>query len=970
MSDTATPSARLLARLRDTLGPVAQVTGRAGGPLGRHRATAARSAGGEPRLASGVTFAAIPVFAWSTLTWLVLMLRQVPCLRGLDQYKWMCYSDIGILYQVRDQATGSALYFDIDWEYPVLSGYFAEFARRITDLLGFTAGPDVDGAAQAANAHVYFAVNAILLFACFLVIVAVQRRMSVTHPWAVMAVAVSPAVMATGIVNWDLFAIMLTALGLYAHARGKWWQAGVWLGLAVAAKFYPLVILGGLFALALRPFLRSVLFPQSDGDDPAGALAAIVNFLKLLLAAGAAWLLANLPVMLYDFDRFAYFYTFNQGRPADLGSPWYAFTSAGFSLPNAQAWALGLMFLGYAAIALLIVLAPVRPRPGQVAFLCVALMVSLNTVYSPQYVLWTLPLVVLARPVLGDLVAWTVAELGYYAAVWTFLDWFQFGVARWPITPTAVGSAGSLAYSLAIFARIGVTWWIMAVVARDIWWPRHDPCRAEREGLAPVAGLGATGSGVTRFAGLAGAVRGLVRPRSGAPRPTAARPAYRLARHSIDGPVRYQARPTAVTAPPAPTEPAPAPVEPQATAAAVAEKPAPVVTKPKKKGKGGHAVRRPPVPAATVKAAKAGPGSRPAAPAAAQPDRRRTATAAVAPTRVTAPGRARPLFQPAAAPLVAVVGFLASRLTLLFSALAVAKTTDGLSGLDATVRWDAFLYSAIADSGYTAEAGANTAALVPGLPLLLRLCHAVGVSTAVGGYVIALAGSALAAWALYRLGRGGVAGAVAVVAWSFAPVAIFADVPYAEAPFAACAFWAWAKAREGKWWTAGALAAGACCFRLSGAFLVAGLIVMALLGAARGDDAGLRTRGAAARGAAQRLAGLSPVLLPAIAWGVYQKAHFGSWSATLAAQQAGYFRQFAWPWRAWTTTIQSVQNQPDNSWIYIGETVAVVAAVAVGALLVWRFSLAQGVYVGLQGVAYACQTWFYTAARSSLLWFP
>ncbi|MDR1806814.1 MAG: hypothetical protein LBR33_02685, partial [Propionibacteriaceae bacterium] len=39
-------------------------------------------------------------------------------------------------------------------------------------------------------------------------------------------------------------------------------------------------------------------------------------------------------------------------------------------------------------------------------------------------------------------------------------------------------------------------------------------------------------------------------------------------------------------------------------------------------------------------------------------------------------------------------------------------------------------------------------------------------------------------------------------------------------------------------------------------------------------------------------------------------------------------------------------------------------------LLVWRFSLAQGVYVGLQGVAYACQTWFYTAARSSLLWFP
>ena len=52
--------------------------------------------------------------------------------------------------------------------------------------------------------------------------------------------------------NWDLFAVGLTAFFLYAWARRAPVLAGVLLGLAVAAKFYPLFLVGPLIVLALR----------------------------------------------------------------------------------------------------------------------------------------------------------------------------------------------------------------------------------------------------------------------------------------------------------------------------------------------------------------------------------------------------------------------------------------------------------------------------------------------------------------------------------------------------------------------------------------------------------------------------------------------------------------------------------------------------------------------------------------------
>jgi hypothetical protein len=102
-----------------------------------------------------------------------------------------------------------------------------------------------------------------------------------------------------------------------------------------------------------------------------------------------------------------------------------------------------------------------------------------NKVYSPQYVLWLLPLAVLARPRWRDLLIWQAGELFYFVAVWTYLGgWLEESTG-----------GGSPVYDLSIWVRVAAQLYLVAVIVRDILRPQHDPVRStdpDYEGERPL----------------------------------------------------------------------------------------------------------------------------------------------------------------------------------------------------------------------------------------------------------------------------------------------------------------------------------------------------------------------------------------------------------------------------------------------------------------------------------------------------
>ncbi len=385
------------------------------------------------------------VYLVLTANFVVLMLRQIPCQwYGATNYLAGCYSDIQVLWYWRGLQDGQIPFLQADVEYPVLTGAFMELGRRLVLLFGGRSEPGLDAAQVTHAASLFFAVTAVLVFVLFAVLV--WAHLQLHRPWDAMMIAASPAIATVGLINWDALVVALTSLAILAWARKKPLWAGIWIGLGISAKLYPALLLAPLFILALRT-------------------GKWREFFTTLAATVAAWLVVNVPVYLATPEGWLYFWTFNVDRGADLGSVWYALQLGGLSIPGLSSLISALMVLGTAAILGLMLFAPTKPRFAQGAFLMVVLFLVLNKVYSPQYVLWLLPLLVLARPRWFDWIMFSVAETIYYFAVWAHLDGVLLG-----------DGAGRL-YWLAVYFRVGVQLWLASRVIDDIVHPKNDIVR-------------------------------------------------------------------------------------------------------------------------------------------------------------------------------------------------------------------------------------------------------------------------------------------------------------------------------------------------------------------------------------------------------------------------------------------------------------------------------------------------------------
>ncbi|ADX75052.1 putative integral membrane protein [Pseudarthrobacter phenanthrenivorans Sphe3] len=415
-----------------------------GGPLGAKAAPGVVSPG-------VFTVERVLVILTVTAALLGILLKGYCRANGWDsptQFYATCYSDFPEVFRSRGLAEGT---------FPILGGQF-EYPVLIALIAGVTAWLVPGTGLSDDRVLAYFDINAALLAAVTVVAVLATARMSTRRPWDAAMVALAPGIVLAGTINWDLWAVALLAVGMYFFARERLVPAGIFIGLAVSANLYPLLILAAMFLLALRT-------------------GRFRPLLKTTAAAAAAWLAANLPFAVANPAGWLHFFQFSADRDAGYGSPWFAYNllldrlrGQELSAGAVDVLSLGFFAVSCALIALVALTAPRRPRLAQLAFLIVAAFILTNKVYSPQFVVWLVPLLALARPRWRDFLVWQGVEGLHWAAVWMYLG--------------QVTSAGSSQhnldmpyYVLAVAAHMAAVAYLMARVTWDIYDPTYDPIR-------------------------------------------------------------------------------------------------------------------------------------------------------------------------------------------------------------------------------------------------------------------------------------------------------------------------------------------------------------------------------------------------------------------------------------------------------------------------------------------------------------
>lgn len=433
---------------------VSGLTEAIGGPRGDH---AVRE---SPRRGGRFWTAARIVLALTCLTLVLHWVQKSPCRDGawqdLSQYKSFCYTDVLALYYAEGLNQGKIPYFpDADThqvEYPVLTGAFMGVIGLPVYWLG-QRNPELN------QGQTFYDVTALALIGFAVATAAMILSLRRRRPWDAALFALSPALLVTTTVNWDFLAIVLAVGGIWCWARRHPVAAGILLGLGAAAKLWPGFLLGPLIVLAIRER----------------------TYRPMLLAVGSAigaWLVTNVPVMLLSFKDWNQFWHLSNTRAIDWGTSWYVgrfFDGDIFGgvapafwgdIPLVSRLAIVLFLLGCAGVAALTFLARTPPRYAQLAFLVIAIFLVTSKVWSQQFNLWLLPLLVLARPKWGAFLLWQVAEIGYFLAFYLEL----MGASGQKVIPEGL-------FIFASMLRLASVILLIALVVREILRPELDVVR-------------------------------------------------------------------------------------------------------------------------------------------------------------------------------------------------------------------------------------------------------------------------------------------------------------------------------------------------------------------------------------------------------------------------------------------------------------------------------------------------------------
>ena len=355
-----------------------------------------------------------------------------------QDYVHACYSDLPALFSDRGLTTHTWPYSSATnaVEYPPVTG-LVMWATSFAVKHNFN------------QYRSYFDVNAILIALLFIGTVLLLKRMK-PELWYLYPVA--PAVVGSLFINWDMWAVISALGAIYLFDNGRYRNSAILLGLSIATKFFPIVLLLPIAIIFWRQGKKRELIKYS----------AITGF---------SWLVINLPFIITTPTGWFRFFKLNSTRGADWGSIWHALSIFNLNIAHLNLYSTLLFLIGALAFAIFIFGIKEVPTLAQSSFFIVAIFVTASKVYSPQYILWLTPLAVIAMRDKKDRIAfwiWQFAELIYHFAIWQYLASYSgahFGIP-------------AKAYAAAVLIRvIALAYFTLALMRKST--PEFDPQNRE-----------------------------------------------------------------------------------------------------------------------------------------------------------------------------------------------------------------------------------------------------------------------------------------------------------------------------------------------------------------------------------------------------------------------------------------------------------------------------------------------------------
>lgn len=256
------------------------------------------------------------------------------------------YSDVVALYGARRLFLHQIPYFQNVIEYPVGIGIYMALMAYFPGFWGYFVASDIG----------------LLVAFIFTLYPLYQARGAKPALWLSM----SPLLAVYGVLNWDLLGIMCWAWALFTFERGRYQWSGVWIGLGIAVKFFPIVMVP-YFGLWLWLYHKK-------------------HLKEFFVALGLAVGVLNLPFAVFAESGWSNFFTYNGHRGPDPGLYQWLWQTGVLRHDMLNLVSAGLTLGG--GLILLLLMLKYRWNPIGVAAAALAWWFLCNKVYSPQYMLW------------------------------------------------------------------------------------------------------------------------------------------------------------------------------------------------------------------------------------------------------------------------------------------------------------------------------------------------------------------------------------------------------------------------------------------------------------------------------------------------------------------------------------------------------------------------------------------------------